>query len=118
MSMIRLLFASAVLLAMTLADANAQTAPRAARKKVAPYSARGPRKPPVKINPRTGKPFGYGVSQDLKDGSAYLAPGVPMRKQEGYNANGGYNDNRTRKPMPKKAANSSLSRDSNAPAKK
>lgn len=116
--MVRLLFASLVLFAITLADVNAQTKPRAARKKIAPYSARGPRKPAVKINPHTGKPYGAGVSQDLKDGSAYLAPGVPMRKQQGYNANGGYNDNRGRRPMPKKAVNSSLSRDGNAPVKK
>lgn len=116
--MVRLLFASLALLAVTLADADAQTRPRAARKKIAPYSARGPRKPAVKINPHTGKPYGAGVSQDLKDGTAYLAPGVPMRKQQGYNANGGYNDNRARRPMPKKAVNSSLSRDGNAPVKK
>ena len=116
--MVRLLFASLVLFAITLADVNAQTKPRAARKKIAPYSARGPRKPAVKINPHTGKPYGAGVSQDLKDGSAYLAPGVPMRKQQGYNANGGYNNNRGRRPMPKKAINSSLGRDGNVPIKK
>ncbi|MFC7667066.1 hypothetical protein ACFQT0_06260 [Hymenobacter humi] len=40
---------------------------------------------------------------------------MAMRKQEGYHANGSYNDNRARRPATKKAANSSLSRDSNAP---
>jgi hypothetical protein len=38
-----------------------------------------------------------------------------MRKQQGYRANGGYNDNRTPRPAYKKPANSSLSRDSNTP---
>ena len=114
--MLRYLFASLVLLAFTAADANAQTTTRAARKKIAPYSSRGPRKPAVKINPHTGKPYGYGVSSDLKDGTAYLAPGVPMRKQEGYVNNGGYNDNRKPRPRYAKPANSSLSRDANAPA--
>jgi len=116
--MFRYFVASLVLFSLALTDASAQTKPRAARKKIAPYSARGPRKPSVKINPHTGKPYGAGVPQDMKDGTAYLVPGVPMRKQHGYNANGGYNDNRTRRPMPKKPANSSLNRDGNAPAKK
>lgn len=114
--MLRYFFASLVLLAITSADVNAQTTSRAARKKIAPYSSRGPRKPAVKINPHTGKPYGHGVSQDLKDGTAYLAPGMPMRKQEGYVNNGGYNDNRTPRPRYTKPANSSLSRDANAPA--
>lgn len=100
---------------LACADASAQTRP--ARKKIAPYSSRGSRRVPgVKINPHTGKPYGAGVSQDLKDGTAYLAPGVPMRKQEGYVNNGGYNDNRTQRPVYKKPANSSLSRDNSAPA--
>ena len=57
--------------------------------------------------------YEYGQTED---GTAYLAPGVPMRKQEGYQANGGYNDNRTPRPRYAKPANSSLSRDANAPA--
>jgi hypothetical protein len=101
-----------LLVAFTAADANAQTT----RKKIAPYSSRKAAKPKVKINPHTGKPYGYGVSQDIKDGTAYLAPGVPMRKQEGYHANGGYNDNRTPRPRYVKPTNSSLSRDANVPA--
>lgn len=113
--MIRYFLASLLLLAFTAADVSAQTTPRAARKKIAPYSSRGPKKPAVKINPHTGKPYGAGVSQDLKDGTAYLAPGVPMRKQEGYINNGGYNDNRAQRPRYAKPANSSLSRDANAP---
>jgi hypothetical protein len=113
--MLRYLFSSLLLLTFVVADASAQTRPRAARKKVAAYSTRGPRKAP-NINPHTGKPFGAGVSQDIKDGTAYLAPGVPMRKQEGYRANGGYNDNRTPRPRYTKPANSSLSRDNSAPA--
>ena len=111
--MIRHYFAL-LLLIVAVADASAQTKPRAARKKIAPYSARGARKAP-NINPHTGKPYGTGVSQDIKDGTAYLAPGVPMRKQEGYRNNGGYNDNRTPRPVYKKPTNSSLSRDNNAP---
>lgn len=111
----RCFFASLLLFALTCADAGAQTRP--ARKKIAPYSSRGARKAPgAKINPHTGKPYGAGVSQDLKDGTAYLAPGVPMRKQEGYVNNGGYNDNRAPRPVYKKPANSSLSRDNSAPA--
>ncbi len=114
--MLRYLFAAALLVACTFIEASAQTT-RAARKKIAPYSSRkATKKSTVKINPHTGKPYGYGVPQDLKDGTAYLAPGVPMRKQEGYRANGGYNDNRTPRPRYAKPANSSLSRDANAPA--
>ena len=105
----------AFLLLVSVADASAQTRTRG--KKIAPYSARGARraKPAANINPHTGKPYGAGVSQDIKDGTAYLAPGVPMRKQEGYRANGAYNDNRTLRPRYTKPANSSLSRDSNVP---
>lgn len=116
-AMFHYLFAALLLVACTATEASAQTT-RAARKKIAPYSARktAKKKPAVKINPHTGKPYGYGVSQDIKDGTAYLAPGVPMRKQEGYQANGGYNDNRTPRPRYAKPANSSLSRDANAPA--
>ncbi|MBF9238406.1 hypothetical protein I2I05_13455 [Hymenobacter sp. BT683] len=114
--MLRYIFASLVVVGFAAADASAQTTPRAARKKIAPYSSRGAAKPKVKINPHTGKPYGAGVPQDLKDGSYYLAPSMQMRKQEGYHANGQYNDNRARRPATKKAANSSLSRDSNAPA--
>ena len=110
--MFRYLFASLLLCGLTLADASAQTKPRAARKKIAPYSSRKvARKPAVKINPHTGKPYGAGVSQDIKDGTAYLAPGMPLRKQEGYTKNGGYNDNRTPRPSYKKTNNSSLSSD-------
>lgn len=111
--MIRYYFA--LLLALAVADASAQTKPRAARKKTTVYSTRGARKA-SNVNPHTGKPYGAGVSQDIKDGTAYLAPGVPMRKQEGYRNNGGYNDNRTARPVYKKPANSSLSRDNSAPA--
>jgi len=111
--MLRYFFAALLLIAITTADAKAQTT----RKKLAPYSSRKTtKKPAVKINPHTGKPYGAGVSQDIKDGTAYLAPGVPMRKQEGYQANGGYNDNRTPRPRYVKPANSSLSRDANVPA--
>ena len=114
--MYRYFVASLLLLSFAVSDASAQTTPRAARKKVAPYSSRGTRKPAVQINPHTGKPYGAGVPQDLKDGTYYLAPSMAMRKQEGYHANGGYNDNRARRPRTAKPANSSLSRDSNAPA--
>ena len=116
--MLRYFFASLVLLVFATADANAQAAKtRAARKKIAPYSSRSTtRKPAVKINPHTGKPYGAGVSQDIKDGTAYLAPGMPLRKQAGYRENGGYNDNRTPRPSYKKPANSSLSRDGSMPA--
>jgi hypothetical protein len=115
----RYIFPALLLLAFTLSDATAQTKPvqRAARKKIAPYSARGARKAPrPKINPHTGKPYGAGVSQDIKDGSLYLAPSMAMRKQVGYTGNGGYNDNRTRRPAAKKPTNSSLSRGTTAPA--
>ncbi len=115
--MLRYFFASLVLFSFVLADASAQTRPRAARKKMAPYSSRKPRTAPgVKINPHTGKPYGAGVPQDLKDGTYYLAPSMSMRKQEGYKANGGYNDNRARRAATPRPTNSSLSRDKNAPA--
>ena len=112
--MLRYFFAVLLLITFGVADASAQARPRAARKKIAPYSTRGVRKAP-NINPHTGKPYGAGVSQDIKDGTAYLAPGVPMRKQVGYNNNGGYNDNRPRRPSYKKPANSSLNRDNTTP---
>ena len=112
--MLRYFFASLLLITFVVADVSAQTRPRAARKKIAPYSTRGVRRAP-NINPHTGKPYGAGVSQDIKDGTAYLAPGVPMRKQAGYNNNGGYNDNRPRRPSYKKPANSSLNRDNKTP---
>ena len=114
--MLRYIFASLVLFSCVVADASAQTRPRAARRKIAPYSSRGPRKAStVKINPHTGKPYGAGVPQDLKDGMYYLAPSMAMRKQEGYHTNGGYNDNRARRVATPKPANSSLNRDSNVP---
>ena len=114
--MLRSFFPALLLLALALTDASAQSRPRAARRKIAPYSSRtAARKPAANINPHTGKPFGAGVSQDIKDGSAYLAPGVPLRKQEGYRANGGYNDNRTPRPAYKKPANSTLNRDNTTP---
>ena len=113
--MLRYFFASLLLITFVVADASAQTKPRAARKKIAPYSTRGARKAP-NINPHTGKPYGAGVSQDIKDGTAYLVPGVPMRKQVGYNNNNnGYNDNRPRRPSYKKPASSSLNRDNTTP---
>lgn len=112
--MLRYFFATLLLVTFAVTGANAQTRTRAARKKIAPYSTRGARKAP-NINPHTGKPYGAGVSQDIKDGTAYLAPGVPMRKQVGYQNNGGYNDNRTPRPRYVKPANSSLSRDGNVP---
>ena len=112
--MLRYIVASLLLAAVAITDASAQTRPVKGRRKTAPYSVRSARKKPaVAINPHTGKPFGYGVSQDLKDGTTYLAPGMPIRKQEGYRANGGYNDNR---PGIRKPANSSLNRDGSAPA--
>ncbi|WP_046246901.1 hypothetical protein [Hymenobacter terrenus] len=114
--MLRYFFASLLLCAFVMVDASAQTKPRAARRKIAPYSSRkAPRKRAANINPHTGKPYGAGVPQDIKDGTAYLAPGVPMRKQEGYQKNGGYNDNRAPRPAYKKPTNSSLSRDGSAP---
>ena len=107
-------FFAALLVIFAVTGANAQSSTRAARKKIAPYSTRGVRKA-SNINPHTGKPYGAGVSQDIKDGTAYLAPGVPMRKQVGYQNNGGYNDNRTPRSRYAKPANSSLSRDGNLP---
>ena len=112
--MLRYFFVTLLLFTFAVTGANAQTGTRTARKKIAPYSTRGARRAP-NINPHTGKPYGAGVSQDIKDGTAYLAPGVPMRKQVGYQNNGGYNDNRTPRPRYVKPANSSLSRDSNVP---
>ena len=111
--MLRSFFAP-LLVVFAFVNASAQTTPR---KAMTPYSTRGPRKakPAVKINPHTGKPYGYGVPQDIKDGTAYLAPGIPIRKQEGYQANGGYNDNRTPRPRYTKPANSTLNRDGNLP---
>ena len=111
--MIRYFFASLLLIAFAGTDAQAQARPH---KKLAPYSSRKAPRPKAKINPHTGKPYGAGVSQDIKDGTAYLAPGVPMRKQEGYQANGGYNDNRTPRPRYIKPANSTLNRDGRVPA--
>ena len=114
--MIRYFFVSLLLITFILTDARAQTTPgRVARKKIAPYSARKARRAP-NINPHTGKPYGAGVSQDIKDGTSYLAPSMPMRKQEGYRNNGGYNDNRAPRPAYKKPANSTLNRDSSVPA--
>ena len=115
--MLRYFFASFLLVAFVVADASAQTTPRAARKKIAPYSARGARKAPkAKINPHTGKPYGAGVPEEIKNGSmSYLAPSMPMRRQVGYTNNGGYNDNRTPRPAYKKPANSSLNRDNTVP---
>ncbi|WP_201985883.1 hypothetical protein [Hymenobacter rubidus] len=109
--MVRYFFAL-LLVGISLAEASAQATPH---KKPVPYSTRGTRKAAPKINPHTGKPYGFGVSQDIKDGTAYLAPAMPMRKQVGYQANGGYNDNRTPRPRYTKPANSSLSRDSKLP---
>jgi hypothetical protein len=115
--MLRYFFAALLLVAFTATDASAQTKTRNTGKKTAPYSSRKTKKKlAANINPHTGKPYGTGVSQDLKDGTAYLAPGMPMRKQEGYKANGGYNDNRTAHPKYTKPANSSLSRDGSLPA--
>ena len=114
--MFRCLIASLLLMAVAFTDATAQSKPNRARKKRVPYSVRAARRAPAApINPHTGKPYGYGVSQDIKDGSGYLAPGVPMRKQVGYTGNGGYNDNRPHRPGIKKQANSSLNRDGGVP---
>ena len=115
--MLRYFFASLLLLALVGAEANAQTRPRAARRKIAPYSSRGAaRKPAANINPHTGKPYGAGVPEEIKTGSmSYLAPSMPMRKQVGYQKMGGYNDNRTPRPAYKKPANSTLNRDNTAP---
>ena len=114
--MFRFLLLAALLLAAVASPADAQTRPR---KKTVPYSTRGPRKAPraANINPHTGKPYGAGVPEDIKNGSmGYLAPSVPMRRQVGYQANGGYNDNRTPRPRYTKPVNSSLNRDNSAPA--
>ena len=113
--MFRSFFLAALLLAAVASPADAQTRPR---KKQTPYSTRGPRKAPraANINPHTGKPYGYGVPEDIKNGTmSYLAPSVPMRRQVGYQGNGGYNDNRTPRTRYAKPANSSLNRDGNTP---
>ena len=116
--MLRYLFPSLLLLTFVVADASAQTRPRAARKKVTAYSTRSPRKASnININPHTGKPYGTGVPQDIKDGTMYLAPSMQMRKQVGYTGMGGYTDNRTPRPAYKKPANSTLTRDNRAPVK-
>jgi len=114
------MFRSIVLLALAallLPAAQAQTSPtRRTGKKQVPYSTRkAARKAPgrlgANINPHTGRPYGAGVPQDIKDGSSYLAPAMPMRKQVGYQNNGAYNDNRPRRAAAPKPANSSLSRE-------
>lgn len=111
--MFRPLLALLLLLAAVAGSADAQTRPR---KKAVPYSVRGPRRKAANINPHTGKPYGAGVPEDLKNGSAsYLAPSMPMRKQVGYQGNGGYNDNRTARPRYVKPTNSSLNRDNAVP---
>ena len=115
--MFRYIFPALLLLALAGADASAQSRPRAARRKIAPYSSRtAARKPAANINPHTGKPYGAGVPEEIKNGSmSYLAPSMPMRKQVGYQRMGGYNDNRTPRPAYKKPANSTLSRDNATP---
>ena len=116
--MLRYLFASLLLVTFAVADTSAQARPRAARKKMVPYSSRRvSRKLAANINPHTGKPYGTGVPQDIKDGTMYLAPSMQMRKQVGYKGMGGYNDNRTPRPAYKKPANSTLTRDNRAPVK-
>lgn len=111
--MLRPVITSLLLIAAVVGSADAQTRPR---KKAVLYSMRGPRKKAANINPHTGKPYGAGVPEDIKNGTmSYLAPSVPMRKQVGYQANGGYNDNRTPRPRYTKPANSSLNRDNAAP---
>lgn len=111
--MFRSILALLLLVAAVAGSANAQTRPR---KKAAPYSVRGPRKRAANINPHTGKPYGAGVPEDVKNGTfSYLAPSVPMRRQVGYQGNGGYNDNRTPRARYAKAANSSLNRDNAVP---
>ena len=111
--MFRAIITSLLLVAAVAGSAEAQTRPR---KKAVPYSVRGPRKKAANINPHTGKPYGAGVPEDLKNGSAsYLAPSMPMRKQVGYQGNGAYNDNRTPRPRYAKPANSSLNRDNAVP---
>ena len=115
--MFRSLLAAALLVAVALTDASAQARPgRAARKKLMAYSTRGARRAP-NINPHTGKPYGAGVPEDIKNGTmSYLAPTMAMRKQVGYRGNGGYDDTRAPHPVYKKPANSSLNRDNSAPA--
>ena len=111
--MFRTVITSLLLVAAVAGSAESQTRPR---KKAVPYSVRGPRKKAANINPHTGKPYGAGVPEDIKNGSAsYLAPSMIMRKQVGYQGNGGYNDNRTPRPRYVKPANSSLNRDNAAP---
>lgn len=112
--MLRTVITSLLLIAAMAGRADAQTRPR---KKAVPYSVRGPRKvKAANINPHTGKPYGAGVPEDLKNGSAsYLAPSMLMRKQVGYQGNGAYNDNRTPRPRYVKPANSSLNRDNAVP---
>ena len=112
--MFRPFLALLLLVAAVAGSAEAQTRPR---KKAVPYSVRGPRKAPrAKINPHTGKPYGAGVPEDIKNGTmSYLAPSMPMRKQVGYQGNGAYNDNRTPRPRYVKPANSSLNRDNAVP---
>lgn len=114
MLMFRFVLASLLLAVAVAGSADAQTRPR---KKAVPYSVRGPRKAKAaNINPHTGKPYGAGVPEDLKNGStSYLAPSMPMRKQVGYQGNGAYNDNRTPRPRYAKPANSSLNRDNAVP---
>ena len=110
--MLRCFIATLLLFAFAGTDASAQTRPR---KKKAAYSTRGPRKA-SNINPHTGKPYGAGVPEDIKNGTmSYLAPSMPMRKQVGYRGMGAYNDNRAPRPRYAKAANSSLSRDNSTP---
>ena len=117
--MLRNFFPALLLFAMVLTDASAQTQPRAARRKVAPYSNRSKakvRKSAANINPHTGKPYGAGVPEEIKNGSmSYLAPSMPMRKQVGYQKMGGYNDNRAARPVYKKPTNSTLNRDNAVP---
>ena len=113
--MLRPLFLALFVLAVVAGPADAQTRPH---KKLAPYSSRGPRRGPrpANINPHTGKPYGAGVPEDIKNGTfSYLAPSVPMRRQVGYQGNGGYNDNRTPRARYAKPANSSLNRDNSTP---
>ena len=112
--MFRTVVTSLLLVAAVVGSADAQTRPR---KKAVPYSVRGPRKAKAaNINPHTGKPYGAGVPEDIKNGSSsYLAPSMLMRKQVGYQGNGGYNDNRTPRPRYVKPTNSSLNRDNAVP---